>query len=268
MKLTHRTERGRLRSREVLGTEAEETVPFNPEQEITPEDCAHIRQYIETQPQFNNTSMIWMFCVLFPDQAESLKEKSPILAYESSNAEDYADELTTLKLLRPNEFKQKKYKHTALRERLKVALNKKLKTGEANKWGHWANVAICFKTLFPEGHSLQLSPEQLAEVNQEINWNNPSIRKHSLWELAKFKLLFPQDFSALRLEPEDWTSVRRDIDELRQRPDSIYGLTFTLFAAKVLAAEDAEIDSQGNVVITPPARQLPTPPELPVRGLV
>jgi hypothetical protein len=204
---------------------------------------------------------------LFPDQADSLKEKNPKRAYEDSDPEGYADELTTLKLLRPNKFKQKKYKQTALRERLKVVLNKKLQTKQTNKWDHWANVAICFKTLFPEGFDLQLSPEQLTEVNQEIEWDKPSVRKFTLWELAKFKLLFPQEFSTLRLEPEDWSTVKQAIDELRQNPNSTYGLTYTLFAAKVLAAEHVEIDNQGNVVITPPARQLATPQPLPARDL-
>lgn len=269
MKLTRHPERQRLSSREVLGTAAEEALPFDPEREITPEDCARIRGYIETQQQFNNTSMIWMFCVLFPDQVDSLKEKSPVLAYESTNAEGYADELTTLKLLRPNEFKQKKYKHTALHERLKVVFNQKLRTKAANKWDHWADVAICFKTLFPEDRSLQLSAEQLAEVNQEIGWDNPAVRKFKLWELAKFTLLFPQDFSAPRLEPEEWTRVRQDIDELRQQPSSVYGLTYTLFAAKILAAEHAEIDNQGNVAISPPApRPLAAKRPLPARDQV
>lgn len=271
MKLTNRTERGRLRSQEALKTEAREALPFDPEREITAEDCARIRQAIETERQFSSTNMVWMFCVLFPAQADSLREKDRIYASNSGDAENYADELTTLKLLRPNEFKQKDYKQTTLREDLKMALNKKLQTRQANKWDHWVDAAICFKTLFPEDPPLLLSTEQIAEVREEIAWDHKSVRTHQLRELAKFKLLFPEEFSDLQLEHNDWREIRANIDRLRKEVATntsvTYGLTFTLFSAKVLAAEHAEIDSQGMVVITPPARHLPTPQSLPARNL-
>lgn len=267
MKLIHRTERGRSRSREVLETRTQKELPFDPERDITAEDCSRIKQSIEKEVQFNNTTMNWMFCSLFPDQVDSLQEKKRIRAYHSQDAKDYADELTTLKVLRPKEFKQKDYTKTTLHQDLTAALANELRARSANKWDHWVNVAICFKSLFPADQSLQLSTEQLAEVRKGIDWDNRSHRHFHLWELAKFKLLFPEQFSDLQMEPEDWGEVKRRIKELRENPRSIYGLTYTLFSAKILAAEQAGIDSDGNVVITPPARPLSIPQPLPSRDL-
>ena len=57
-------------------------------------------------------------------------------------------------------------------------------------------------------------------------------------------------------------------EQMNTDRDAPYMLAYTLFYAKVLAAEHTEINNQGMVVITPLARQVRRSVELPARNLI
>lgn len=270
MKLTNRIEQRRLPSREVLGLEPIEALPFDPERDITAEDRSRMKQYIETQ-DLNGPDMIWAFCVLFPDQVGSFAVEGPFDTNNPSEAENVAEDLIIQKLLHPNKFKQVDYKKTMLHEDLRQELDTKRQKYPVDQWANWSSAAIRFKTLFPEDSTALLSADQLAEFRQELAWDDHSRRKDNLWVLANFKLLFPGEFADLQLEDNDWRELRTKVEKIRKNLDTDraapYNLTFALFSAKVLAAEHAEINSQGNVVITPRSRRLSSPKPLPARDL-